>query len=81
MRRCIVVPNMPLMCGKVLNIRGGAQSTSLSNGQQLPTMLMGQKLMVMMMGNSVKIMGAASNGTVTMPNIMAMKARLRVYIT
>ena len=59
----------------MLNVCGGAQSTSLMNGQMLPTMLMGQNLTVSMMGNGVMIMGQASNATVTMPNIMAMKAR------
>lgn len=52
-----------------------AQSTDLTNGQQLPTMLMGQNLTVSLMGNGVMILGEASNGTVTMPNIMATKAR------
>ena len=73
--QCIAVQNMPNMCGKMLNISGGAQSTSLTNGQMLPTMLMGQNLTVSMMGNGIMIMGEASNATVTMPNIMAMKAR------
>ncbi len=63
------------MCNIVsmLNDCGDAQSMDLTNGEMLPTMLMGQKLTVML-AKGVMIMGEASNGTVTMPNIAASKA-------
>ncbi|KAK9845272.1 hypothetical protein WJX81_001838 [Elliptochloris bilobata] len=58
-----------------------AKSMDLTNGQQLPTLLKGSNLTVALMMGGVNIEGAASNGTVTMPNIAADKAVVHVIDT